>query len=104
MIFSIHNTEKRESQTYTLTGEVCLLPLQFRENLQELLQKSNKLRSQIVLVPDVRNSLRVTSPDGLFDVQHAGQIGPTVLVHCGFVLAKRPRERLPEITTFDQVI
>ena len=80
--------------TYSLSGEAGPLPLQFGEDLQELLQKSNELRGQIISVLDVRRSLRVTDSDRLLDIEHTGKVGPTVLVHRRFLLIPSPRERL----------
>ena len=96
-VFSTHDSD-RQFQTYTFSGEVRLLSLQFREDLQELLQEPNKFRSQIILVVDVRCSLGIPSSDRLFDIQYAGQVGPTVFVHRGLVLTPRPGERLPKNT------
>ena len=87
---------KKQSGTYALSGEIRRFAFQFGEDLQELLQESNKLRSQIIFVLDVRSSLRVAGPDRLFDVQHTGQVCPAVLVHRGLVLTPTPRERLPK--------
>ena len=83
--------------TYTLSGEVGLLPLQFGEDLQELLQESNELRGQIIFVLDIRSSLRVTSSDRLFDIKYTGQVRPTVLVHRRFVLTPGPRKWLQRV-------
>ena len=85
---------RKNSQTYTFSGEIHLLTLQFGKDFQKLLQKPNKLRSQIFLVLNVRRSFRETGPDGLFDIQDTGQVCPTVFVHRGLVLAITPRKRL----------
>ena len=64
--------KKKRSLTYALSGEISLFTLQFGEDFQKLLQESNKLSSQIILVLDVRRSLGETGPDGLFNIQDAG--------------------------------
>ena len=65
-------TQKKRFKTYTPSGEIGLFTLQLWEDLQELLQESDKLLSQIIIVLDGRGSLGETSPNRLFDIQHAG--------------------------------
>lgn len=67
---------------------------QFGEHLQELLQKSDQLLSELVLVLNIRCPLRKTGADGLLDPENGREVGPAVLVDRGLRLTPGPREGL----------
>lgn len=82
-----------KGSTYTFTSHIKLLPLELREDRQELLEESNELRSHVVLIFRIWCPLGESSTDGLFDIENTGEVGPAVLVHDWFSSTDDPAER-----------
>lgn len=87
---------KKRRHAHTFTREPEFLSLQFGEYLEELLHKSDKLFSKLVLVLDIWSPLREASADRLLDPENRGEISPTVFVDRGPCLAIGPRKGLSD--------
>lgn len=100
--------------TYTFSSKIKVLPLELRENLEELLHEANKLFSKVVLIlnqrvnfhssmkrkrayADVRYTLRVARADRLLDPEDAREVRPAELVRGRLCLAVSPGEGLVQV-------
>jgi hypothetical protein len=76
-----------------LASKVEVLLLQAREHLEELRQEAGQLRSQLVVVRNVRHALTEARADWLLDPQYVRQVRPRVRVWARVSLAPLPLYR-----------